>query len=187
VVESDTLKEPGSLAGYIKLLPGDEPDKIIAIVMGSNEFNFVGTDASFSMPELAEGEYWVKFFSTLDKYSNLDTNFTITAGESLDLPDSIVMPLKIPVPTGFTLNYDTLKQIVTLTWNSSDPNLVKGYNIYRKHSDSDFVKINTSLITDTTFSDSSAIQDETYNYKIAAVDGSDNEGTKSENIIIKIL
>ncbi|MFH1760406.1 MAG: hypothetical protein ABIA63_04820, partial [bacterium] len=119
-VEPDTLKAPGSISGFVKILKGDEPDKFIVIIMGSNKFHIVGKDASFNLAGLAEGEYSVKFFSTLDRYSNLDTSFTVMAGENTILPDSILMPLKIPIPTGLKIDYDTLKQIVSLSWDRMD-------------------------------------------------------------------
>jgi hypothetical protein len=139
------------------------------------------------MPELAEGEYWVKFFSTLDKYSNLDTTFTIMAGEALNLPDSIVMPLKIPVPTGFTLDYDTLKQIVTLSWDAMDPTKVSGYNVYRQHAGGADSLLTAVPITDTFFVDSTGIQVETYIYSLASVNLSDEVGVKTDGENITIL
>lgn len=187
VVDPDTLKTPASLAGYIKVFPGDEPDKIFAIIMGSNTFSFVTTSARFSFTNLAEGQYSVKFFSTLDNYSNKDTTFTIIAGENRDLGvDSIVMPLKIPIPTGFTIQYDTLKQIVTLAWNRMNPIKVKGYNVYRQHVDSSEVKLNIQPTTDTFYVDSTGIQDETYVYRISSVNLTDEEGAKTQRDTIVI-
>ncbi|MFP4521876.1 MAG: 6-bladed beta-propeller [Fibrobacterota bacterium] len=187
VIDSDTLDEPGSVAGFIKLEPGDEPDKIIAIVMGSNTFRIVNQDASFSLADLPEGEYNVKFFSTLDDYSNYDTSFSVTSGEVLNVPDSIVIPLKIPKVTGLTVDYDTMKQIVHLSWDRADADKVDGYNVYRRHIDSTDVKMNVQVLTDTVFSDSTGVQDEVYVYSVASVDQSDEEGVKTSTDSVEVV
>lgn len=180
VVPPDTLKAPASLAGYIKLQPGDEPDKIFAIAMGSNTFSLISTAARFNFTNLAEGQYSVKFFSTLDNYSNYDTTFTITAGENRDLgTDSIVMPLKIPIPTGFTLQYDTLRQIVTLSWNRMNPLKVAGYKVYRQHIGSVDSLLTQLAISDTFYIDSTGIQNETYAYRVGSVNLTNQEGLKT--------
>jgi hypothetical protein len=186
VVKGDTLKAPATLAGHIKLQPGDEPDKIIGIAMGSNTFSLISAAAQFSFANLAEGHYAVKFFSTLDNYSNYDTTFTIVAGTNVSMPDSIVMPPKIPIPTGFIIKYDTLKQIVTLSWNRMNPAKVKGYNVYRQHVDSAEVKVNAQPLVDTFYVDSAATQDQIYVYSVASVDLGNKEGfgTAGDSIVI---
>ncbi|MBN1760819.1 MAG: hypothetical protein JW863_20995 [Chitinispirillaceae bacterium] len=90
-------------------------------------------------------------------------------------------------PQGLSLSYDTLLQIVTLTWNPNAESDVAGYNVYRKHSDSDFVKINAAVVTDTLYRDSTGIQDQTYEYKITAVDNTDNEGEKSMGVSVQVV
>ncbi|MFC1586421.1 hypothetical protein ACFL5V_12810 [Fibrobacterota bacterium] len=97
-------------------------------------------------------------------------------------------PASIPfIPQNLNLAYDTLKQIVNLSWEHLWAFDINGYNVYRKHSDSDFVKINSALVIDTIYSDSSAIQDQTYEYKITAVDKADNEGGKSNSMVISVI
>jgi len=186
-LQPDTLKIPASLSGFIKLQPGAEPDKIIAIAMGSNTFSLIDTVAHFNFANLAEGRYAVKFFSTLDDYSNYDTTFTIVAGTNVSLPDSIVIPLKIPIPTGFTIKYDTLRQIVTLSWNRMNPAKVKGYNMYRQHVDSAEVKVNAQPLLDTFYVDSTGIQDQTYIYSVASVDLGNKEGFRTAGDSVKII
>jgi hypothetical protein len=183
---SDTLKTSASLIGHIKLQPGDEPDKIIAIAMGSNAFSLISTAAQFSFANLAEGHYAVKFFSTLDNYSNYDTTFTIVAGTNVSMPDSIVMPLKIPIPTGFIIKYDTLKQIVTLSWNRMNPAKVKGYNVYRQHIGSTDSLLTPVGITDTSYMDSAGSQNETYIYRIGSISLSNETGLKTTGDSIAI-
>jgi hypothetical protein len=85
------------------------------------------------------------------------------------------------VVTGLKVSYDTLKQIVTLTWNKADTALAKGYYVYRRNVDSNTIltRIDANLITDTLYRDSTGVQNMTYEYKVAAVSKADMEGTKS--------
>ncbi|MFC1586162.1 6-bladed beta-propeller [Fibrobacterota bacterium] len=125
---------------------------------------------------------------TYTEKGNFSAVFTVKADNDAEFTDTVLITIiskdtagAPSAPRGLELAYDTLRQIVTLTWLPNLETDVQGYNIYRKHSDSGFVKTNSALITDSTFSDSSAVQDETYEYKVTAVDGADNEGEKSES------
>ena len=184
----DTLGNPGTLRGVVRLQPGDDSRTVIILVFGTKIWE-APTDSigNFALVNMPEGSYHVRFLTTLDDYDPLDTNLMIRSGMDDTLSDTLHLPYTgIPIPTGLTLIYDTLKQIVTLNWDECDTSLVKGYNVYRKQSDSDFVKINVSLITENTHSDSSVIQNESYEYKITAVDNGDNEGKKSEGVVVVV-
>ena len=70
---------------------------------------------------------------------------------------------------------------VTLFWNASTDNVgVAGYNIYRSSDGINFSKINTSLIANTSYTDSAAPLNAYY--MVTAVDTSGNESTKSNKI-----
>ncbi|MBN2513539.1 MAG: hypothetical protein JXB18_11425 [Sedimentisphaerales bacterium] len=186
-VPPDTVKLPGSLAGFLKMEPGDDPRTVTMYVIGATKYALPESDASFSLAEMAEGTYRVRILSTLDKYLPLDTTLTIDAGTELNLPDSIVLPLKIPKITDFTVNYDTLKQIVTLSWDQADKSRITGYNVYRKHVDSTAVKLNVQALTDTFYVDSTGVQDETYIYSVVGVDLNGDEGIKVSGDSVAIL
>ena len=158
------------------------------LAFGVDRFARVKDDGSFKFKNLAQGEYDLCILSTLVDYGVLDTvNIPVITADTTDLGVLELPFIGIPVVKGLSLEYDTLKQIVTLSWDAANPDLVKGYNVYRKHSDSDFVKINAALILDTTFSDSSAVQDQTYEYKVVAVAPDDNEGEKGEGIGVEVV
>lgn len=186
----DTLRNAGSLRGVVALQPGDDSRTVFILVFGTQTWTTPADSiGNFTLANMAEGTYHVRILTTLDDYGVLDTNLTIIAG-IVDTSDTIYLPFTgIPIPTGLTLSYDKFRQIVTLTWNKCDTNLVKGYNVYRKHSDSDFVKINTVILTDTFFIDSAEnglITDETYTYKITSIDLNDNEGKKGAGLSVVI-
>ncbi len=186
---SDTLKDPGSIYGVVRLRPNHNSKTVFILVFGTNTFTVpMDSIGNFSLTGIAEGEYNVTILTTIPDYNTLDTSFNIISGKNDTLSDTIRLDYHgIPIPTGLKIEYDTMKQIVTLTWDQADTSLVKGYHISRKHSDSDFVKINTVLITDTIFSDSTAIQDQTYDYKIIAVDMNYNEGEFSNGVSVVVV
>ena len=186
VFPDDTLEKSGTLRGVVRLQPGDDSRTVIILVFGTFTWTApIDSIGNFSLSNMAGGTYNVRFLTTLDDYSPLDTNLTVRAGMDDTLNDTLYLPYTgIPIPTGLTLTYDTLKQIVTLTWDKADTTLVKGYNVYRKHSDSDFVKINPAVIMDTVFSDSTLRDSAIYNYKVAAVNHNDEQGIKSESVSV---
>jgi hypothetical protein len=162
---ADTLGAPGSIRGVIRLQPGDDARTVFMIFMGTNILN-MPEDAigNFTATNMAEGTYRVRILTTLDAYIPKDTVLSVTAGKVDSLAHDIVLQYTgIPVVTGLTISYDTLKQIVTLSWNKpTTGRTVAGYNIYRKFqsTDSSYVKIKSDVI-DTVFKDSTDLQDQT--------------------------
>jgi len=181
----DTLKPAGALKGVIGLSEGGDPRKVFMLAFGIDRFAHVNADGSFRFAGLAEAKYDLRLISSLDNYGVLDTvGIPVRSADTTNL-DTISLPFTgIPTPRGITLSYDTLKQIVTITWSKADTALVKGYNVYRRNVDSNTVltRINTSPITDTVYRDSTGIQGQTYEYRLSAVDKNASEGTKSELI-----
>lgn len=186
----DTLKPAGSITGTIYLSEGGDPRKVFVLAFGLNRFTMPDTSGRFTFDSLAEAEYDLRIISSLDDYGVLDTFGVPVMSEQVTDLDTLRLPFTgIPTVKGLTLSYDTLKQIVTLTWNQADTSLVSGYNVYRRNVDSNTVlkQINTSPITDTIYKDSSGTQDQTYEYRVAAVDQRETEGTKSAADQIQIV
>ena len=68
-----------------------------------------------------------------------------------------------------------VQHTVSLSWIAST-STVTGYNVYRSTSNgSGYVKINTSLVSGLTYTDSSVTSGTTYFYVTTAVDSSGNE------------
>jgi hypothetical protein len=183
---TETLQLPGSIRGIVKLLPGDNATTVSMFAFGT--FNMTGAelDGSFSFSNLAAGTYRVRISSYLDKYLPLDTLLTVQAGVDFPLVDTIALPLAIPVPKNVKLAYDTLKQIVTLTWDRADTAVVKGYNVYRQHLGSADSLLTHVSIKDTIYFDSTGVQDESYIYRVVSVNLSDELGVKTAGNSITI-
>src|SRR3989339_1018119 len=189
VVPPDTLKAPGSLAGTIELEPGDDRRTLFVILFGTTtSLHLTDSLGRFALSNMAEGPYSVRILTTLDTYEPKDTSLAIRAG----LADTAISPIRlrykgIPIPKNLQIQYDTLKQLVTLTWNRPTTGApVSGYNIYRKNQDSSLVLLKPDW-QDTVFSDSTAIQDQTYEYRLAALDTQNTEGVKTAAVSVKIV
>jgi hypothetical protein len=99
-----------------------------------------------------------------------------------------VLPFKgIGVVTGLRVSYDTLREIVTLSWHTE--NQVAGFNVYRANVDSNTVanRINSTRVVDTLFHDSTVAQDFTYQYTVATTDAQGNEGNLGNGVTVKAV
>jgi hypothetical protein len=90
------------------------------------------------------------------------------------------MALKIPLPRRPTgVSIESTSQGITITWDTAgdcngDP--VAGYNIYRSTStDGTYEKLNTALITETTYTDTAGATGTTYYYRVRSVDDQGDE------------
>jgi hypothetical protein len=77
---------------------------------------------------------------------------------------------------------------VTLSWQEAldcNSGPVLGYNIYRSISiGGPYTQINTSLITETTYTDADVVVGTTYHYRVASVDSDDDESIPSQTTTI---
>ena len=72
---------------------------------------------------------------------------------------------------------------ISLFWPSSSERDVIGYNVYRAGSadtpDKDWVKLNDQPLTPVTFRDDLVVIDQTYFYRVTAIDRFNNESSRS--------
>jgi hypothetical protein len=111
---------------------------------------------------------------------------TLTADSSgmTDTIEIIVQPADDTTapaaPTGLTVTVGTTEKTLVLTWNAnSEPDLA-GYWIYTSDSATGtFTKLNSVLLTDTTYTHTGLEYETTYFYKISAEDNATNESPQS--------
>ena len=72
---------------------------------------------------------------------------------------------------------------VVLSWTKNAEGDVVGYNVYRKLDEGAFGAIAT-LVSDVEYSDAGGTTDQSYTYRITAVDGSGNESGYSEEVLV---
>jgi hypothetical protein len=107
--------------------------------------------------------------------------------ESFLLLGDPALKLKLPLPrrpTGVTL--ESTSQGITISWHAAvdcngDP--VAGYNLYRSTStDGSYEKLNTSLITETTFTDTTGETGITYYYRVRSVDSDGDQSVTTPTL-----
>lgn len=75
---------------------------------------------------------------------------------------------------------------VTLTWKPS-PSHVRGYNVYRKSkSETDYRKMNSSLVEGLKYIDTTVESAATYHYIVRAVDADGHESVNSQEFTVVI-
>ncbi len=184
-LEADTLKPMGAIKGLVKLSYGGLAQKIYVLIFGIDRFVNLNEDGSFIFPDLAEGNYTIRFVSGLNDYEAVNVeNVIVHAADTTDM-QTINLPYRgIPIPQNITILYDTLHQRVTLSWSKLDSSIVNGYNVYRRNVDSNSIfqkPLNYRPVNDTAFIDSSGEQDLTYEYKVTAINNSGKESVKSNS------
>jgi hypothetical protein len=164
--------------GAVRVQKGDDPRSVSVYVIGALAYSMVESDGAFGFGSMAKGRYKLRFRAFDPKYEILDTVVDIASGVNKLIDSPVVLPLRIPAPTGLSLVYDTLKQMVTLQWDVMNPKKVSGYNIYRQQVDSAERKLNVVPFKGgVIFVDSTALQDLRYVYRVASVDSLGNEGS----------
>ncbi len=169
---ADTLKTPGGIRGRVRLQPGDDARTVLILFFGTNTWGAPDdSTGKFTVANMAEGTYRVRFLTTLDAYVPKDTVLSVTAGKMDSVGHDIVMEYTgIPGPTGLTVSYDTLRQTVNLAWTGADTSLIAGYNVYRAVKGQNLSLITQSPLPDTvtTYRDSTVSVGNTYAYTVVS-------------------
>lgn len=169
---ADTLKAPGGLKGRVRLQPGDDPRTVFILFLGTNIWGTPDdSTGKFTVTNLAQGTYRVRFLTTLNAYVPKDTTLSVTAGMVDSPPHDIVLRYTgVPGPTGLTVSYDTLRQTVILTWTGADTSMIAGYNVYRAIKGQNFSLITQTPLPDivTTYRDSTVTVGTTYQYEVVS-------------------
>jgi hypothetical protein len=176
----DTLRAPGAIQGTIYLSEGGNPDEVYIMAFGINRFAVADSSGHFCFAPLSKGTYDLRIVTSLKTYGIVNIRqVRVTTADTTDL-DTIGLPFTAtPIPKNPSFALDVPAQSVILRWNRLDTTAVKGYRIYRSTSDSDYVKLNAVLVTDTFFIDSSTTPFSRYTYRIAAVDTAAKESALS--------
>ena len=189
VLPPDTLEPAGAIRGRIILSEGGDPGKVYVLVFGINRFSTVNEDGGFTIGLLAEGIYDLRVIAGLANYGMRDTmGVGVGSGDTTTLAPIAPPFIGNPTVKNLRLDYDTLRQIVSLSWSPLDTSRVIGVNIYRKEveRDSVFLKINQMVVTDSFYLDSTSMQYRTYVYRIAVINKDSTEGIRSAELPVRM-
>jgi hypothetical protein len=127
-----SLRDPGDLAGYVALEPGDPTITVIVQVLGTQAFANVNAKGFFRLPSLPPGEYTAAVSTTLDNYTTGYFPIAVRAGRHDTLADTLRPPFSgIQQVTGIKVVYDTLNGVARLTWDKSEYPYLKEYLVFR--------------------------------------------------------
>lgn len=160
---------------------GTEPDlagyKVyVGLSSGSYFQTFLTTDTSYIVNGLTEGTRYYIAVSSVDNDEN----------ESF-LTERNMIPGSIPLaPSNFVSSPAPLE--INLKWNRNLELDLAGYNIYRSESLTDsYTELNSSVYTDTSYSDNSVSAGKYYYYFVKAVDDLQNESAGSDTMRSRLI
>jgi hypothetical protein len=106
----------------VRLEPGDEVRTVLILALGTNTLVVPkDTSGAFALAGMAEGEYHVRFLSTLSNYAPFDTILSVRSGRADTLPAPIrLRSTGIPAVTGLTARWDADAQAMVLAWDAAD-------------------------------------------------------------------
>jgi sugar lactone lactonase YvrE len=101
----------------------------------------------------------------------------------------LCISLKYITPVNCNYTYDTLKQIVNLKWNRPVATIIEGFSILRKITGKEEIassQINTALLSDTFYTDSTAGQNQKYEYYVVSVVKKARAEVKGASVLVHI-
>jgi hypothetical protein len=122
----DTLRATGSVTGKVKLYYHQNSRSSFIDIFETKAHYILDDSGTFSLDNLAAGEYNVRIDSKYDLYIPLDTTITIRAGCHDTIPEPILLPYEIRI-NGFSSTLDLDMRSVTLSWNRFDSEKITGY------------------------------------------------------------
>ena len=170
-VASWSLNATGAIRGTVSLDNGGDPDNAFILAFGSERFTQASSDGSFLMSDLPYGDYTLKVVCVLEECGKSQTvPVAVLSGDTTDINPIVLSVPEICVPENATLQYDSVKVMVTLQWDPCDPD-ISSYNIYRyDNGKADQYPAKPSFVTDEhSFIDSTMMVDQSYTYGVAAV------------------
>jgi hypothetical protein len=118
LVRTDTLRQPGSLTGTVKMVGDDNPAAVEVSVLGSDlSVANVSRDGSFRLDDLGTGTWKLKFSTPLSGYSATYATVRTRAGVVVRMDTVTLSYYGIPPVTGLQGTYDSAKNRIRLTWS----------------------------------------------------------------------
>jgi hypothetical protein len=152
------LEKSGSISGYVRLQPGDNPVSVYIGVLGTYKYCNVDQQGKFTLTGLALGEYTLRLVSNLDHYTPTFVSVNCISDSLLVLKDTIDLVYSgIPAVNGITAQFDSITGTSRISWNKSSYIYLDRYIVYRRLSSDPYNGNETiGMTTDTTFTDSTA-------------------------------
>lgn len=180
----------GSIRGYIKIQPQDHPFNFTAQILGSKYYCNVDSTKSFYLEGIPEGDYTLCVSTTLQNYTPKYLPIHVFSDSVLSLKDSVSIYYNgIPVVENIESEFDTLGEVIYLSWQKSTYYLLDHYIIHRSINGrpiTEAVEIGTSDTNNFIDSTIRSSQDTKYTYWVSVVNKLGKKGDAFEKSIINI-
>jgi hypothetical protein len=202
----DTLRPTGSLAGSLRLRPGDDC-RAIAISLRGTPYAVFPQDSAgnFILAGLAQGKYLVRFWDMQEKYRTFDTSLVIVAGKA----DTLDKPIELAYdgvlkPRNIRLSYNDTLKVVRIEWDPLDTADILGYRVFTLNAvdifgirvflpdDSSWSRASRQVTTQPSFEANiympnlPGMPDRHLCFKVVALDKQNNEGDFSDTVGVTI-
>lgn len=177
---SDTLQQPGTLAGRITVMPEDDARRAIILIRGTNYYTSpTDSGGAFATLPLPAGTFTVQILVPgSSTYASVDTSITIQSGKTTDLLVNLFVP-GAPSVTGFVAQHDSVTMHTTLSWDPVDTSFIESYRILRKSAAGRDTLIMVNKTATSCIDDVVHLEDDTVRYQLAAVGKTFLEGYSS--------
>ncbi|MBN1760937.1 MAG: hypothetical protein JW863_21600 [Chitinispirillaceae bacterium] len=117
------LKNPGGICGYIdNSLELRGTGSVVVHLIGTAIYNNVATDGAFSIDNIPAGTYTLASYSTFQEEFSPDyRQVTVYPDSVTDLGHYSLIYNGIPIPRNVTAGYDTVNEVVRLSWDPITP------------------------------------------------------------------
>lgn len=126
---TDTLRVTGSISGRVRLYYGHDPTETHILFGPHATYWLKDSSGAFTISDLAEGRYTVRFETKFDLYRAVDTTIIIKSGCDDTIREPIIIPPYTDPIEGFSYVIDTLMRSVTLKWNRITSSSFAGYQL----------------------------------------------------------
>jgi hypothetical protein len=189
---SDTLREPGTLIGFVRMQPLDDPRSVIVQALGTNTWANVDDSGRFELDGLAQGAYRLRLESDLTGYTPTFANAAARSGSADTLrPDVVLTYTGIPVVEGLSAAFDTVCGCAVLHWKPTRYSAFGEYLVMRKRAGDVASPVPIARTTDTVYSDPvyrysawpADPDHQDFEYRVAVVNRADQVGRTNGAVV----
>lgn len=148
-----------------------------------------GSAATVTLSGASSGEKSVAAGGTYTFSGLADGSYVESASEKgfTFSPSTAAVTIKGANVTGINFTATPVPPSVLLSWNASASPDISGYDVYRSAtSGGPYKRINSSLVAETSYVDTSVVADGTYYYVVTAVNGSGTQSGDSNQVTASV-
>lgn len=152
-------------------------DPVLGYWIGGNELPF--RENGFTTGTIIQTTFSEKIHTVHDSVQYL--NMQMCRETTMAYCAALLNENFVPVP--LNVSFEPGNDFIRILWQGRNDTSMAGYNVYRSiYFDSGFVKINSSIVTDTAYTDTTTVSGNGYYYRITSVNNDGIESTMSNQV-----